>query len=243
MGCISEPYIIHKTATEEIAVDNPEYQKKIQNEKYLLYLKQSGIPEFYHTIEFKDYHGNKESDEFKKIFYYANHCHEEKFDHVSLYLYGSNGVQKTAISSNIGKQAIRNGLRVKFVLAGDLINKLIKLQGYVDYNNEIIQNIYRQVQELKQCDLLILDDVGDPEKTLQWKNSPLLTVEWDNFFRELLASKTKIVMTSNFDIETFKQYFSQSIFELLDRNTVKIHLTESIKNIRKLNVEKVFEGI
>jgi hypothetical protein len=50
-------------------------------------------------------------------------------------------------------------------------------------------------------------------------------------------------MTSNFDIETFKQYFSQSIFELLDRNTVKIHLTESIKNIRKLNVEKVFEGI
>ena len=238
-----EPYIIKNIDNELRAIDNPEYVKEISNARYQLYLKQSGIPDFYHNIDFKDYHGSKESSEFKKIFHYANHCHEEKFDHISLYLFGSQSTQKTALVSNIGKQAIKNGLKVKFVLAGDLINKLIKLQGFVDYNNEIIQSVYKQVQELKQCDLLILDDVGDPEKTLQWKNSPLLTVEWDNFFRELLASKTKIVMTSNFDIETFKQYFSQSIFELLDRNTVKIHLTESIKSVRKLNVEKVFEGI
>ena len=36
----------------QYAVDNKEYQKYIQNEKFKLFFKKSNIPEFYFNIEF-----------------------------------------------------------------------------------------------------------------------------------------------------------------------------------------------
>lgn len=231
-------YTVDSKSGETIAHSNPEYIKYIQNKKYELYLKQSGIPDFYYNIDFKDYKGNKESKEYKQIVYYAENCNTKEFDHVHLYLFGTQGTQKSALMYNILKQCIRNGMKVKTILAGNLINKLMKLQGF---NRD--EEIEAEIKQLKECDIIGLDDVGDIEKSMQWQNSSLVTVEWDNFFREVLSSKTKIVMTSNFPIETFKQYFSESLYELLDRNTHKIHLTESVKMLRKYNVEKVFEKV
>lgn len=223
---------------EVYALDNPEYVKKVQQEKYELFLDQSGIPDFYHNINFEDYKGNKESKEYKEILYYANNCFKEEFNHVSLYIWGIHSSQKTSLACNILKQSIKNGMKVKFILAGSLINKLIKLQGY---NRD--GEIEKEIKELKSCDIIAVDDIGDIKKSIQWTKSDLITVEWDNFFREVLASKTKIVMTSNSSIDNFKQYFSDSIYELLDRNTHKIYLSETIKKIRQYNVSKVFEGI
>ena len=125
-----ERYLTIEKDGELIAIDNPAYIKKIQNEKYEYFLNKSGIPVFYHDISFDHYHGEKNNEEIKKIRYYAEHCHEEKFKYVSLYLYGNQGCQKTALACNIGKQAIKNGLKVKFILAGELIAKLIKVSGF-----------------------------------------------------------------------------------------------------------------
>jgi len=223
------------------ATDNPEWKVYIQNVRYNLFLERSGIPEFYWNINFENYVGNKKSVEFRKIKHYAEHLNEKQFSHVHLYLWGNQGCQKSALACNIGKSAIKKGLKVKFILAGDLIDTLMKIQGY-NNNSELV----KEIEELKTTyDLIIVDDVADAEKALMWNssNKSLIISEWDRLFRKILYNGTNIVMTSNFSIENCKQYFSTSIYEMLDRNMEKIHLTESVKEIRKLKVQSAFEGI
>lgn len=234
------PYIIKKDKNgSEYTIDNPEYQKLKQNKKYKFFLEKSGIPEFYWKIEFENYACGKESKEFKKIVYYAQNCHKEKFKHVSLYLYGRNNTQKSALMYNIGKQAIKNGMKVKSILANTLISNLLKVQGYG--NDEDIQN---KIKEVKESDLILIDDVGDINKSTYWTKSKNLVIsEWDGFLREIFADDKKVVMTSNFDPTIFKQDFSESLYELIDRNCMSIQLIHSVKSIRKNSIDKIFEDI
>jgi len=217
--------------------DSLREQRKL---KYDLHLAQSGIPSFYWNINFDDYQGSKTNKEYLYIKRYADNCHKKEFNHIHLFIYGLHSTQKSALAYNIGKEAIRNGLKVKSILAGTLIDKLMKLQGF-----NFIQEIYNEVKELKECDLLIVDDCWDVEKAMHWNglNKNLIIGEWDQFFREVLASNTKIVTTSNYDKNNIGQHFGKSIFELIDRNFFQVHLTESIKEKRKLNVAQVFADI
>ena len=225
----------------QYAIDNPEYQIYIQNTRYKLFLERSGIPEFYWNIEFKDFIGNKKSVEYRKILHYAEHLNEKAFEHVHLYLWGIGSTQKTALACNIGKSAIRKGLKVKFILAGDLIDSMMKIQGY---SNDL--SLIKELEDLKNnYDLIIVDDIADPDKAMMWNSSnrSLIVSEWDRLFRKILYNHSHVVMTSNFSIENCKQYFSESVFAMLDRNSEKLHLTESVKEIRKLKVQSAFEGI
>ena len=223
------------------AVDNPEWVKYAQQQNYKLFLERSGIPEFYWTIGFKDYVGNKLSVEYKKILYYSENLKEKKFEHTHLYIWGLGSTQKTALSCNIGKEAIKKGLKVKFILAGELIDSMMKLQGY---NND-----YSAIKELDSLktdyDLIILDDIADPEKAMMWNssNKSLIVTEWDKFFRKVLYNGSHIVMTSNFSIENCRSYFSESVFNMLDRNVEKIHLIDSVKQVRKLKVQSAFDDM
>jgi DNA replication protein DnaC len=237
-----EQFILKKDDSgNEYVVDNPDYQKKIQQEKYNFFLQKSDIPSFYWNISFKDYKGDKNSKEIKQIMFYAENCHKEKCKHTHLYLWGTQSTQKTALACNILKQGIKNGLKVKFILAGTLISDLLKIQGFSKD-----EDIYYKIKNLKQCDLLLIDDIGDINKSVYWtksENKNMIVSEYDMFLREVLSSNTKVIMTSNFDISIFKQYFGESMYELIDRNFAQIHLTQSVKSVRKLNVNKIFEEI
>jgi len=226
---------------EIVAIDDPQYSKEISEKRYNLLLKNSNIPDFYYTIDFKDYKGNKELESFKKVLYYANNCYKEEFNFVSLYIYGNNNTQKTAIACNILKQCMRKGLNAQFILAGVLIDKLMKLQGFSQDTK-----LYYEIEVIKNCDILLIDDIFDPNKSLFWKNSDnknMIVSEWDIFLRDILAKKVKLIITSNFDKTIIKQYYGQSLYELIDRNFVEIEFTESIKEVRKLNVSAVFENM
>jgi DNA replication protein DnaC len=233
-----DPYIIKKDEFgNEYTIDNIEYKKKISKEKYELFLKKSDIPPFYWNIDFKDYKGDKDSKEIKQIIYYAENCHKEKFKHVNLYLWGIQSTQKTAISCNILKTVIKNGLKVKFILAGTLISCLLKMQGFSKDEEADLK-----IKELKECDLILIDDIGDINKSTYWiKSSNLVCAAWDEFLREILSSNTKVIMTSNFDISIFKQHYGDSLHELIDRNFMKIQLTQSVKKIRQHNIEDLFK--
>lgn len=221
------------------AIDNPEYTKYIQDKKYRYFLEKSEIPNFYWNISFEDYIGDKLSDEYKKIVYYANNCHKENFKYVSMYLWGNSSTQKTALACNIGKQAIKNGLSVGFILAGKLIDKLIKTQGYgrfEQFENDLIN--------LLQNNLIIIDDFGDQEKSLIWKNNTsLILTEWDNFLRDGISKGIKFIITSNCDPISIEKVFSKNFQELIDRNFIPIHLISSVKEKRKLDILKVFEDM
>jgi hypothetical protein len=226
-------------AGEIVAILNPEKQKELRQKKYQYFLEKSSIPEFYWNIDFKDYKGSRDSESFKRAVYYANNIDKKEFKHVSLFIQGVHSTQKTAIACNILKESIRKGLKCKFILAGSLIDKLMKLQGF---NKD--EELYEEIKELKQSDVILIDDCWDIDKNLTWKNNnSLIITEWDIFLRDLLSRDTKIIMTSNFDKSIIKQHFGESLFQLIDRNFVELHFTESIKEIRKLNVESAFDSM
>lgn len=133
---------------------------------------------------------------------------------------------------------MRQGLRCKFILAGHLINKLMKLQAF-----NVDDSIQREVDDLKSVDVLMIDDIFDPAKTLQWKgeSNNLIVSEWDSFFRDRLSRNKKIILTSNFSMEIVEKNYSSFLYELLYRNFKEIELTESVREIRKLEIKKMFE--
>lgn len=226
---------------ETYAMPNKKYQEILSQKKYDLFLKNSNIPSFYWDINFKDYKGNKESKEYKSIIYYANHLAKFTTKHVHLYLYGINSSQKTALAINILKEGIKKGLKVQFILAGQLIDMLMKLQGFK--NDEELES---KVKKLKESDVICIDDVFDPNKTLMWKKSEsknMIISEWDIFLRNIISSDTKIIMTSNFNLEIIEQYYSKSLYELIERNFALLELTESVKEVRKSMVQDIFKHI
>lgn len=233
-------YKIVMIDNEEVAIPDNEFYV-MQQKKYKLLLQKANIPSFYWDIDFEDYQGDKTSKEFQIIYNYAHSFFKPEFNHVNLYLRGETSTQKSALMYNIGKTAITLGYTVKSILAGSLIDKLMKIQGF-NYN----EKIYNEIQDLKQCDLLLIDDFGDIKKTLMWQNEEsknIILVEWDKFLRDVLVSDTHVVITSNYSLSLVKQYFGEYIYELLDRNFFEIYLQYSVKEKRKNKITNAIQSL
>ena len=157
---MTKQFIIRTESGEEVATLNPKWEAEMVKKKYDLFLKQSDIPTFYYDIEFGHYKGKK-TKEFKSVVYYAENLDNPDLDHAHLYLYGVNSSQKTALAINILKEGIRKGLRAKFVLAGSLIDKLMKVQGFKQD-----PDIMSYLKGIKECDIICIDDAFDPDKAL-----------------------------------------------------------------------------
>ena len=78
----------------------------------------------------------------------------EKFSGGNLLLFGGTGLGKTFLSACIATQVAMQGFSVAYESAGNLFAKLEKDRFTPD------EQTARQVQELKDCDLLIIDDLG-----------------------------------------------------------------------------------
>lgn len=231
------PYNIKTIDGEDVAIRNEDYWKKKEQEKFELYLIRSGIPKNYWDIDFIDYQGDKSIDSKNKCEQYAKRCLEEKFHNVNLYLAGNFSSQKSMCACAIGKEFIRQGLTVKFVYAGDLIDLLLKNQGF-SFNEEF----YEQLQKIIQADLIIIDDVFDSQKGVYWqKNSDLIISAWDTFLRNFIHSDKRIVMTSNFTIEVIKEKFGESLHQLISRDFLQLMFYDDIKIVRRKRFENIWE--
>jgi len=225
-------YNIIKIDEEGYAVPNKEYWDSMCKKKYELNLRKSGIPEFYHNIEFLDYYGNMSKDNVHKLQAMLHNIYEPKFKDINLYLWGAEaGTQKTACACNFGKGCIKLGMQVKFMLFGSFVNYLMKLQGF--HRDEEAND---KINDLKNSDIIILDDCFDPNKSMLWKRESsreLIVSEIDTFFREHIYSKKRFVLTSNLSLDMVKQNYGLFLFELLDRNFVQLNFLDSIKEFRK----------
>lgn len=93
-----------------------------------------------------------------------------------LYLWGTTGTGKTTIAAAIGIRAIKNGLKVQFVNAYDISQKLFD----------------RDDQFVTDPDLLIIDDLG-AEAVGEWNNARLRSAINDRY-----NSMKPTVITSNY---------------------------------------------
>lgn len=226
-------YIYRKDEDGElIAFLNPEYKKLMVEKNYEFYLEYSKIPKNYWDLPFEIYEGDKSQESYKKAIKYAKNCRNEKYRNINLYVYGEHSSQKTTIACNIGKEFIRQGLRVHYIGAGDLIDMLMKNSGFT-----MVPEIDAKLREYEDSHLIIIDDAFDPNKSLIWsKNSSsnhLIVAEWDRFLRRLISNNVRIVITSNVLLSRMGSEYSDGLFQLLDRNFVKLHFKDSIKKKRQ----------
>lgn len=233
-------YLLEKdeTTQEEYAIENPQWVKRASRKKYSLMLEWSGIPRNYWDLEFKDYKGDLSRKELAIAESFAKNVTHEKVKNTNLYIWGPNSGQKTMIACAIGKEAIKQDLYVQFILAGDLIDSLMKNQGY---NKDEEEN--EKLRKLKMSDIVIVDDVFDDKKSLRWKttNADLIISEVDRFIRTMTSMNNRMVFTSNIELETIKHSYGQSIYELMDREFFILKFQDTIKQHRKDRYNEVTE--
>lgn len=212
---------------------HPTWQKKLQQNRFKYYLKKSNIPEDYYLLDFDSFAWKHSKGSVEDCKYWAENLTKtevKKLTNMNLYLYGTNTTGKTTIQCAIGKTAIKLGLKVRFMLAGDLIGHLMKTGSFTkDVEAQ------KAIADITSADVILIDDVFDPNKSILWntENKTLIIAKWDTFFRNLLSQKKKVVLTSNMQISEVQSSYGKSLFELLQRWFMPISLSDSVKNIRR----------
>jgi DNA replication protein DnaC len=170
----------------------------------------------------KDYVGTESKDNVTRIINYVELSNQddlpndvkERLKAAVLYLYGTNGTQKTTIANWMGYQFLKAKKSVKYILMNDLIKMLQKA--------ERDESVMTKLEKLEDVDLLLIDEAFDKEKVTIYKSNfqvPFL----DSFLRSRMQTKHKgIIFISNvspYDIEA--KGFNYSIQDLVVRNMNK----------------------
>lgn len=230
-------YTIEIINGEEVAVRNDSYWKKREQERYELLLKKSGIPKNYWDLDFSDYQGTLSLDSKDKCEQYAKNCKEEKFHNINLYLVGNHSAQKSMCACAIGKEFIRQGLKVKFIYAGQLIKLLWDSN---DFN--LKEECYFKINEINDSDLLIIDDIFDTQKSRMFVTNPdSIIAEWDTFLRSFIHADKRIVMTSNNTVEQVKEAFGESLYQLVQRDFIELMFYDDIKIVRRARFKNLWK--
>ena len=147
----------------------------------------------------------------------------------SIIMRGDTGLGKTHLSLAIASEVIKKGFGVIYCSAPDILSKLEKEQ---------FRKSYQQPEEtvedtLKECDLLILDDIGSEFSTAFTKNKIY------NLINFRLSCNRPTIISTNLKFEELEQMYSQRLIsriigEYMAFNFVGRDIRE-IKRKEKLN--------
>lgn len=167
----------------------------------------------------KDYVGDKSKESKDRLVNYVNKSLDKdvsddiqtKLKSAVLYLYGTNGTQKTTLANWMGFEFIKHNKTVKYIL----MNDLIKLLQKADRDEDALEKI----EKLESIDYLIIDEAFDKEKITIYKSNFQIPFA-DTFLRNRIQTKHMgIIFISNvspYDIE--EKGFNHSIQDLVVRN-------------------------
>lgn len=225
---------------ELIAFINPEYNKLKGLQKFEYYYKESKMPPIYLKWGWEDYQGEKSLKEIEKLKRFCELINDKKTSDINLFLFcNQNGTQKTATACNIGKEAIKRGVKVRFILWERLIDCLFKTSGFNadEYSNKVLN-------WLQEGDILIIDDCFDPEKGVMFQkresNAQIIS-KIDGFFRGIIYNNKRFILTSNSNLENLKILYGESIHKMIDRNFKCLEMKDSVHFERKKRLLDFFD--
>ena len=120
---------------------------------------------------------------------------------INMLFIGKPGLGKTFLCSSIAKDLLDKGKSVIYKTVSDLIDIVRKYK--FDFENENINEQY--LDEIYNCDLLIIDDLGT-ELSTQFSNLVLYTI-----LNRRAQKNKKIIISTNLDIDEFTKIYSDRI--------------------------------
>ncbi len=122
-------------------------------------------------------------------------------DSKSMIMRGDTGLGKTHLSLAIANELIKKGFGVIYCSAPDILSQLEKEQFGKGYNKseESVEDA------LKECDLLILDDIGSEFSTTFTKNKIY------NLINYRLSCNRPTIISTNFTFKELEQTYSQRL--------------------------------
>lgn len=154
----------------------------------------AGVPEKYIGGELGNYRVTSDNDRAVKIAKYMIE-HQPKR---GAFLYGGCGTGKTYLASLIAQGFLRAGLTVRFF---DMPGLLARIKDTFDTK----QSTGALLDDVCQCDLLVIDDMG-AEKVTEWSVEQLYLVVNQRYNRGL-----PMVGTSNFDLNGLEKRLGDDI--------------------------------
>jgi len=185
-----------------------EHQKK---QELRLRLYKANIPPQMEKYDIATYIGDKSLESVDKLKRYIEKF-SEKFNSIHLYLYGPNSTQKTTLSMWVGREIIKTGHTVHYVLMDDLIKSLMQ-EGFKE-------EVLSEIKTFENVNCLIVDESFDKDK-VNWYKSGYQLSFLDRFLRSRLEQKRKsTIFISNKEVDTIQKEFGESIYRLIERNTM-----------------------
>lgn len=126
----------------------------------------------------------------------------------NLFLYGSVGAGKTFLSNCIAKELIEQGFSVIYFSAISLFEILSK-NSFASKSREDLYNLY---QELYNCDLLVIDDLGT-----EYTNA-FITSQLFSYLNERHLRKKSTIISTNLSLEELRNHYSERIFSRITSN-------------------------
>ena len=142
------------------------------------------------------------------------------------YIYGDLGVGKTYLLSAITNELAKKGFKIAFVNLPSLANNLRSL---ISENHSLERTLYN----LRNVDILVLDDIGSENVTNWFRDEILLSVL--NYRMEALKST---FFTSNLSIDELLEHYSVN-----NRNEFnELAASRVIERIKSLSIPLKFTG-
>lgn len=191
-------------------VKTPEWAEAQNKALFDLRFKETGLPVHVQNLTTRDYIGTDRSIPRKLSKYISSF--DSRYRGIHLYFWShENGTQKTTMASIVGKELLKQGKAVRFILMGDLLSLLSDLERK--------EEAQERRSQLLSCDYLVIDDSFDKKKATIYRSGFQISF-LDIFLRERLeVIKKATCFTSNFSIDEIdEEVFGTSLKKLIKRS-------------------------
>ena len=190
-------------------------------------IRESISKENFSTLSYEYYSGEDLTRFEKTVEICKDFVQNFKYDYQNLFFYGTVGTGKSFLSGCVAYELLQKGCSVIYFSAANLFEHL----GYLAFGSEHKDELYEFYEDLYNCDLLIIDDLGT-EVTNSFVGSRLFSCLNERHLR-----RKATLISSNLNLEDLRNRYSDRVFSRITSNYSLCKLTgPDIRMSKKRNL-------